>query len=89
MPGWNYHLTYSGADEGRQERLERFEKDLQSRLGLTREQLVSRIDRIEDHKGDLTIEWRIVPSGAERQAAELAWEAQLEYTVHHVVPNGP
>jgi hypothetical protein len=78
IPGWEIGIVVSQEGEGREQRLALAFNFVMGRLGLTPEQLASRLEELEDHEGNLIVTWSIQPSDAEREAWFLAWEAQNE-----------
>lgn len=49
------------------------------------EETLRDIRRLQDHKGLLMVTWRHEPSRLMRAAIEMAWEAQIECCIEHVV----
>lgn len=47
------------------------------------DRVIQKIVEIHDHKGCLTVTWGILPTPAEKEILEKAWELQNEYFVEH------
>jgi hypothetical protein len=47
--------------------------------------LVGNLVEIRDHKGDLTVRWRIYPMGHWIKAVNLGWELEGEHNIEHYV----
>jgi hypothetical protein len=52
------------------------------------DRVIQKIDEIHDHKGCLTVTWEIMPTLAEKEIVEKAWELQNEYFVEHELVDG-
>lgn len=71
-------LTYSGEKESRERRLSRtlgYVIALASQDGMT--EMYYRISALNDHKGDLTVTWRVPPTQREKDYFTEAWGSGL------------
>jgi len=43
------------------------------------------IERMHDHKGELTVTWKTLPSEEEKNLIKKAWEQLDEYYIRHII----